>query len=47
MDQETAVQSSAGSNIQAFRKSLAEPDGVEVFAFKAGILPGVEKRVNS
>jgi hypothetical protein len=37
---------SAGSNIQVFRKNLAELDGVGVFAFKAGVLPGVEKGVN-
>ena len=42
-DQETAVSHSAGSNIQRFRKNLAEPDGVGVFAFKAGVMPGVER----
>ncbi len=38
---------SAGLNIQVFRKCCAEPDRVGVFAFKAGIFPGMEKRVNS
>jgi len=44
---ETAVNNTAGSNIQGLRKSLAEPDRVGVFVFKAGVLPGVEKRVHS
>jgi len=47
MDKETAVSNSAGSNMQAFRNSLAEPDRVAVFALKAGNFPGVEKRVFS
>jgi len=47
MGKETAVKVSAGFNIQVFRTSLAEPDRVGVFAFEAGVVPGVEKRVNS
>jgi len=47
MGQETAVNHAAGLDIEVFRKNRAESDRVGVFAFKAGILPDVEKRVYS
>ena len=47
MEQETAVNNSAGLNIEIFRKKLVESGRVGVFTFESGILPDVEKRVHS